>query len=218
MSIRSRALSGDAPCERLLRLGPGVLSDAELVALVAGIEARGRDDVALGHGLILECGGLDRLAAAFPEELTRSPGIDLTGAARLLAAFELAARAAAVSTNRVVDSATAIAELVSPLLVRERREKLVIVVADAANRLLRLVPVTTGGLDSSPLPVREVLHAVLRYDGRAFALAHNHPSGDPTPSVKDRETTVVVRRAADAVGLRFLDHVVIGGTSWRSVR
>lgn len=218
MSIRSPALSGDAPCERLLRLGPGVLSDAELVALVAGIEARGRDDVALGHELILECGGLDRLAVAFPEELTRSRGIDLTGAARLLAAFELAARAAAVSTNRVVDCATVIAELVSPLLVRERREKLVVVVADAANRLLRVVPVATGGLDSSPLPVREVLHAVLRYDGRAFALAHNHPSGDATPSVQDRVATKAVARAADAVGLRFLDHVVVAGTSWRSVR
>jgi DNA repair protein RadC len=186
--------------------------------LVAGIEARGRDDVALGHELILECGGLDRLAAAFPEELTRSPGIDLTGAARLLAAFELAARAAAVSTNRVLDSATVIAELVSPLLVRERREKLVVVVADAANRLIRVVPVATGGLDSSPLPVREVLHAVLRYDGRAFALAHNHPSGDATPSGQDRAATHAVARAADAVGLRFLDHVVVAGTSWRSVR
>lgn len=218
MSIRSRALSGDAPCERLLRLGSGALSDAELVALVAGIEAPGRDDVALGHELILECGGLDRLAAAFPEELKRSSGIDLTGAARLLAAFELAARAAAVPINRLVDSAAAIAELVSPLLVHERREKLVVVVADAANRLLRVVPVATGGLDTCPLPVREVLHAVLRYDGRAFALAHNHPSGHPIPSVRDREATVAAARAADAVGLRFLDHVVIGGTSWRSVR
>ncbi len=65
---------------------------------------------------------------------------------------------------------------------------------DAANRLLRVAPVATGGLDSSPLPVREVLHAVLRYDGRAFALAHNHPSGDPTPSVYDREATDTVGR------------------------
>jgi DNA repair protein RadC len=211
-------LSGDQPCERLLRLGVGALSDAELVALVAGIEAQGHDDVALGHELIRECGGLRGLAAAFPEELTRSSGIDPTGAARLIAAFELAARATAPPTNRVVDSATAIAELVSPVLARERREKAVVVVADAANRVLRLAPIATGGLDSSPLPVREVLHSVLRYDGRGFALAHNHPSGDPTPSVQDLEATEAVGRAADAVGLRFLDHVVVAGTSWRAVR
>jgi DNA repair protein RadC len=218
MSISSRTLAGDEPLERLLRLGAGALSDAELVALVAGTEAQGLEDVALGHDLIRECGGLQRMAAAFPEELTRASGIDLTGAARLLAAFEMAARAASVSTDRVVDSAAVIADLVSPLLVRERREKLVVVVADAANRLLRVVPVATGGSDSSPLPVREVLHAVLRYDGRAFALAHNHPSGDPTPSVRDHEATEAVARAADAVGLRLLDHVVVAGNSWRSVR
>jgi len=211
-------LADDQPCQRLLRLGAGALSDAELVALVAGIEAQGRDDVALGHELILECGGLRSLATAFPEEVTRSSGIDLTGAVRLIAAFELAARATAAPTTRVADSAAAIAELVSPVLSRERREKVVVLVADAANRVLRLVPVATGGLDSSPLPLREVLQAVLRYDGRAFALAHNHPSGDPTPSRHDREATAAVSRAADAVGLRFLEHVVVAGSCWRSVR
>lgn len=211
-------LAGEQPCERLLRLGVSALSDAELVALVAGIEAQGCDAVAVGHELILECGGLRALAAAFPEELTRSSGIDPTGAARLIAAFELAARATAAPTNRVVDSAAAIAALVFPVLARERREKVVVLVADAANRVLRVVPVATGGLDSSPLPVREVLQAVLRYDGRAFAVAHNHPSGNPTPSVQDREATAALGRAADAVGLRFLDHVVVAGSSWRSVR
>lgn len=218
MPIRSRILTGDQPRERLLRLGPGALSDAELVALVAGGGVHGCDDVAVGQELIVECGGLCGLASAFPEELTRSSGIGPAGAARLLAAFELAARATAAPTNRVVNSAAAIAELVAPVLARERREKVVVVVADVANRVLRVVPVATGGLDSSPLPIREVLHAVLRYDGRAFALAHNHPSGDPTPSVEDREATVSVVRAAEAVGLRFLDHVVVAGTSWRSVR
>ena len=216
--MRVRVLADDQPCQRLLRLGAGALSDAELVALVAGIEAQGRDDVALGHELILECGGLRSLATAFPEEVTRSSGIDLTGAVRLIAAFELAARATAAPTTRVADSAAAIAELVSPVLSRERREKVVVLVADAANRVLRLVPVATGGLDSSPLPLREVLQAVLRYDGRAFALAHNHPSGDPTPSRHDREATAAVSRAADAVGLRFLEHVVVAGSCWRSVR
>jgi DNA repair protein RadC len=116
-----------------------------------------------------------------------------------------------------VDSAAAIAELVAPVLARERREKVVVLVTDAAHRLLGLAPVASGGVDASPLPVREVLQTVLRYDGRAFALAHNHPSGDPTPSTEDHRATDAVRRAADMVGLRFLDHVVIGGTSWRSV-
>lgn len=211
-------LAGGEPLERLLRLGVGALSDAELVALVAGTDVQGRDDVAVGHELIIEFGGLHGLAMAFPEELTRSSGIGPPGAARLIAAFELAARATPAPIIRVVDSTAAIADLVAPVLARERREKVVVVVADAANRVLRVVPVAIGGLDSSPLPVREVLYAVLRHDGRAFALAHNHPSGDPTPSAQDREATDAVCRAADAVGLRFLDHVVVAGSSWRAVR
>lgn len=218
MAECSRILSEDQPSARLLRLGASALSDAELVALVARVEPNGRDEVLVGREVLFECGGLRGLASAFPEELTRVSGIGPVSAARLLAAFELAARATALPVDRLVDSAAAIADLVAPILARERREKVVVVVTDAANRLLRVVPVATGGLDSSPLPIREVLHAVLRYDGRAFALAHNHPSSDPTPSVEDREATMAVGRAADAVGLRFLDHVVIAGSSWRSVR
>lgn len=218
MSIWSPVLAGNQPGERLLCLGPGALSDAELVALVAGLDGQGRDGVASAHELIVECGGLQGLGVALPEELTRSSGIDAAEAVRLVAAFELAARATVASLKPTIDSSAAIAALVAPVLARERREKVVVLVADATNRVLRIVPVASGGLDSSPLPAREVLHAALRYDGRAFALAHNHPSGDPTPSVQDREATEAVGRAADAVGLRFLDHVVVAGTSWRAVR
>ena len=199
-------------------MGSSALSDAELIALVVEEGSDEGDPVALGRLLIAEMGGLARLPPAFPEELARCPGVGQTKAVRLLAAFELAARASTPRQGWVLDSASAIARAADAALARERREKLVVLVADAANRLLRVVPVAAGGLDSSPLPVREVLHAVLRYDGKAFALAHNHPSGDPTPSIADRNATVAVGRAADTIGLRFLDHVVIGGTSWRSVR
>lgn len=201
-----------------MRIGPSALSEAELVALVLGDGFDGHNAVALGQLLLAEVGGLARMASAFPEELARFPGVGPAKAARLLAAFELASRATVSRKGWLLDSTSAIAQVAASVLVRERREKVVVLVADAANRLLRVVTVATGGLDSSPLPVREVMHAVLRYDGRAFALAHNHPSGDSTPSVMDREATRAVGCAAEAVGLRFLDHLVIGGTSWRSVR
>lgn len=209
---------GDRSRERLLRMGPSALSEAELIAVVLGDGSDDRNAVALGQCLIEDAGGIARLAAAFPEELLRVPGVGPSEAARLVAAFELATRATAVQTARLVDSASAIAELVAPALIHERREKLLVLVTDPANRLLRLATVASGGVDSICVPVREVLHAVLRFDGRAFALAHNHPSGDPTPSRADLDATEAIRLAADAVGLRFLDHVVIGGSRWRSVR
>lgn len=218
MPSLSQIPADDRPRERLLRLGAGALSDAELVALVLGAGSRGQNAVALGQRLIAEAGGIARLSATFPEELVRSLGVGPAKAARLLAAFELAARTGTVRDARLLDSPRAIAEVAAPVLARERRERVVVLVADAANRLLRIAPVASGGVDASPVPVREVLQTVLRYDGRAFALAHNHPSGDPTPSQQDRDATASVRRAAEATGLRFLDHVVLGGTDWRSVR
>jgi DNA repair protein RadC len=76
------------------------------------------------------------------------------------------------------------------------------------------VVVSEGSIDRSLVPVREILNAVLRHDGRAFAIAHNHPGGDPEPSGSDVQTTSEVRQAATVVGLRFLGHVVIGRASW----
>jgi DNA repair protein RadC len=76
---------------------------------------------------------------------------------------------------------------------------------------------TEGSIDRSLLPVRDILNAVLRHDGRAFAVAHNHPSGDPTPSDTDRRATAELAAAAQVVGLRFLDHVIVSGEKWRSV-
>ena len=73
---------------------------------------------------------------------------------------------------------------------------------------------TDGSIDRSLLPVREVLNAVLRNDGSAFALAHNHPSGDLTPSPQDLRSTEAVALAAPIVGLKFLDHLIVTDSAW----
>lgn len=90
-------------------------------------------------------------------------------------------------------------------------------VADSGLRLRHLEEVAKGGSSGCGVPVREVLSAVLRHDGVAFALAHNHPSGDPTPTDADRAATLRVADAAAHLGLRFLDHVVVTDAGWRSV-
>ena len=98
-----------------------------------------------------------------------------------------------------------------------RRERVIVLVADAANRLQRTVVVSEGAIDRSLVPVREILNAVLRHDGRAFAIAHNHPSGDATPSDADGRDTADVAAAARAAGLRFLGHVVVTDAGWCSI-
>jgi DNA repair protein RadC len=117
----------------------------------------------------------------------------------------------------VLRSATDVASVALRELDGARREQVIVLVCDSGNRLRRVVRVSEGTIDRSLLPVREVLNAVLRHDGRAFAIAHNHPSGDVTSSDADRRGFTQLSDAARAVGLRFLDHVIVGCGEWQSL-
>jgi DNA repair protein RadC len=103
------------------------------------------------------------------------------------------------------------------LLSSQRVERLVVVVLDGRLAVRRTETVAQGAVDRTPLPVREVLALVLRHDGRAFALAHNHPGGTPEPSEADVASTALLSTAAAQVGLRLVDHLVVAGARWTSV-
>ncbi len=172
---------------------------------------------ALSTSLLAEYGSLSTLAEARPEELAARTGIGVAKAAALVAAFQLGRRAAFETLPVVLRGSAEVAEVARRELDGLRRERVLVLVCDAANRLRRTVVVSEGSIDRSMLPVREILNAVLRHDGRAFALAHNHPSGDPEPSAADRRATEEVSAAATVVGVRFLGHVVIAGDRWEAV-
>ena len=103
------------------------------------------------------------------------------------------------------------------MISRARTEQVVVVACDSQHRVCRIATVAHGGVDSSPFPVREILALVLRHDGVAFAVAHNHPGGTTEPSSQDRSATTELANAASAVGLRFLDHLIVAGDNWASV-
>ena len=208
----------DRPRERLARLGSEALAERELLALVLGSGRQGESALDVAAALLAEFGGLAQIARARPEELRRRGGIGAARAAALVAAFRLGRLAA-----DAVDEAPLLRgpEDVAAVALRElgglRRERVIVLVCDGANRLRHVVTVAEGAIDRSPFPVREILQAVLRHDGKAFAVAHNHPSGDPTPSEADVEATRAIAGAARSVRVRFLDHVVVGGAEWASI-
>ena len=172
----------------------------------------------LAGELLVDYGSLERLAQARPEELAAKRGIGAAKAAALVAAFHLARRAEAGAPDPVtLRTAEDVAHAAARELQGARRERVIVLVADAANRLQRTVVVSEGAIDRSLVPVREILNAVLRNDGRAFAIAHNHPSGDATPSDADRRATADVAAAARTAGLRFLGHVVVTDGGWCSI-
>lgn len=207
----------DRPRERLLRHGANALTDAELIAIHLGSGRPGEGVLELARGLLHESGGMAGLARRDAVDLARRSGVGTAKAARLVAAFALADRAAGVPTGRTLESSQDIAEAAAPIIGRERAEQLLVLVADGRNRLRRTEVIAHGSADRCGVPVREVLSCVLRHDGVAFGLAHNHPAGSLEPSTADVEVTQRLTAAAYQVGLRFLDHVIVTGSAWRSV-
>ncbi len=206
------------PRERLLDLGAAALSDAELLAVLLGSGRVGASAVDLAHELLSEHGGVLGLAAARPEELARSNGVGPAKAARVLAGAALAVRLGGGGKPAApIRTSADLAALVVPLLARERVERLIVVVLDGRHAVRRVETVAQGAVDRTPLPVREVLAMVLRHDGRAFGVAHNHPGGTTTASDADIAGTAILQAAAGQVGLRLADHLVVAGTGWASV-
>lgn len=211
--------TGDRPRERLWELGAEALADRELLALLLGSGRQGRDAVELASELIAAHGGLRGLARADPQELVVLSGVGPAKAVRVAAAFHLARRAVdtgAADRRRIATTAD-LAAVAAPLLRGLRHERVVVVICDASGAVLRTVRLTEGATDRSLIPVRDALAVVLTSGGASFGVAHNHPTGDPTPSAADCRTTARLREAATAVGLRFLDHVVVTDIAWRRV-
>lgn len=208
----------ERPRERLLARGALALNERELLALVLRSGAPGLSALDLAAELLAEYGSLNRLAAAEPEELATKRGIGVAKAAALVAAFHLANRAEVESAVPVVLRTVEDVVAVAQREIRQaRRERVLVLICDSRNRLVGSVTVSQGSIDRSLVPVREILNAVLRRDGRSFALAHNHPSGDAQPSDADRRSTQAVASAAKVAGLRFLGHVVVAGGKWSAV-
>lgn len=207
------------PRERLLALGAGPLSDAELLVLLLGTGARGRPVREVAEQL-LASRGLAALAQAAPGELAAIPGIGPAKAAALLAAFELGRRLAATPLERGArfGSPEDVHRHFHPRLRDAPAEQFHIVLLDARHRVLRSVLASQGTLTASLVHPREVFRPALRESAAALVLVHNHPSGDPTPSREDREITRRLARAGTLLGVPVLDHVIVADRGYTSLR
>jgi DNA repair protein RadC len=202
------------PRERLLRFGSHALTDAELVAVLLSAGRVGESALALAHRLLHSVGGVPGLARTRPEQLAQLNGVGPAKVARLMAALALPSRREPHDEVRVACTQDLVPVL-RPLLTGLHHERLVIAVFDRRLRVRHVAAVADGASDGAPLPVRDILGLVLRHDGHAFAVAHNHPSGDPTPSSTDRAATRRLAEAADTTGLQLLGHLVFADDEWR---
>jgi DNA repair protein RadC len=210
--IADPTLMRDGPRERLGLLGEQQLSDVELLCVVLGTGTASEPVSVIAARVLAELGGLPGLRRASLAQLAACSGIGPTKAARLRAALELGARAHAPRLHPrapIRCSADVVAAL-SPRLRNEPREQFLALCLDAKNRPVAELVVAVGGLSACALTPAEVFRLVLREPAAAVIFIHNHPSGEPSPSPEDVAVTRRLVQAAALLGLRVLDHVILG--------
>lgn len=208
----------ERPRERLLKDGPGVLSDAQVLAIVLRIGRRDSSAVDVAMDLLRELGGMQGLSNRSVEELCRVPGIGPAKAAQLKAAIELGKRvlAAPLSSGTRIASSAELFRHYYPLLRDLRQEVFKVVLLDAKHAIVREATVSEGSLTVSIVHPREVFNLAVRESAAAVIFVHNHPSGDPTPSEEDRVLTARLVAAGELLGIRVLDHLIVGDGRYTS--
>jgi DNA repair protein RadC len=200
--------------ERLLRLGPDGLDEADLLALVVGCPA-GR-----ARSLLRRHGPLRRLSTRSPGELRHASRIGPLQAQRLVAALALARRLVGerLRPGTLFANPQQIFNHFHGALRDRKREIFLVVLLDARHRILREEVVSEGSLTTSIVHPREVFLPAVRESAGAVVLVHNHPSGDPCPSEEDIAVTRRLVHASELLGIRVLDHVIVGDGRYASFK
>lgn len=210
----------ERPREKLLRKGAETLSDAELLALIlrTGDSASHTSAVDQARNLLGRFGSLRSLAGASSTELQQQKGIGPAKTAELLGVFELARRfsAAPLRPGERYSSSREVYQHYHERLRDRKKEVFLTLLLDAKNRVIREIQVSEGSLTASIVHPREVFTPVIRESAAAVLFVHNHPSGDPTPSREDIELTNRLRQAGEVMGVRVLDHIIIGNGDYVS--
>ncbi|MBE0504076.1 MAG: DNA repair protein RadC [Desulfuromonadales bacterium] len=211
----------ERPREKLLTAGAESLSDAELLALILRTGDASSHCNALDHArhLLSRFGGLRALAQATIAELCEIKGIGPAKAAELQAVFHLGRRFRDTTLTPGMPFSTAreVFNHYHELLRDLKKERFIAILLDNKNRLIRDVQISEGSLTASIVHPREVFVPVVRESAAAVLFVHNHPSGDPEPSREDLDITTRLRQAGELMGVRVLDHIIIGSNRYVSL-
>lgn len=215
---------GERPYEKLEKHGSEMLSNAELLAIIIKTGSRNETSVDLAKRIIKqgdEFSGLTFLHDVSLEQLRSIKGIGRVKAIQLKALMELSKRIASTFTQSA-RLAIRSPEDVSRLLMEEMRhlkkEVFKTVLLNTKNQVIKNISVSIGSLNASIVHPREVFSEAVKAGCSGMVLVHNHPSGDPEPSSEDIETTGRLVRAGEILGIKVIDHIIIGDGRYLSLR
>jgi len=208
------------PRERLHQMGPEVLSNREILAILLRIGSEGENVLQLAERILTEAGGLTGLVRMSLHELQQIRGVGPAKAAQVKAALEIGKRSVSADpvTRPVVNSPSDVADLVMDEMRTLDREHFRIMFLSTRNNVLGISPVSVGSLNSSIVHPRECFKEAIRRNAYSIILLHNHPSGDPAPSREDLDITRKLSEGGRILGIEVLDHVIIGDKKYVSLK
>ncbi len=210
----------ERPRERLRNLGPQALSNAELIAILLRVGVPGENAVQVGQRLLQIFGGITGIHRAPFDELLRQHGLGEAKAAQIKAAIELGRRLTLESPEErpTINAPSDAANLLLYEMQALEQEHLRVLLLDRRNRVIEIIDLYRGSVSSSQIRVGEIFREAVRKNASAIIVAHNHPSGDPTPSPDDVAVTRAILQAGKLLDIDVLDHLVIGQGRWVSLK
>ena len=212
----------ERPREKLIRRGAAALSDTELLAILLRTGTSSVSVLHLAEEVLAKYQdkGLLAIMNVSPQEVASIHGVGLAKAAAIVAAVELGRRlsAKAAQKQEKIGGPEDVARYAAPLLRFEQKEHFRVMLLDVRNRVLAMPTVSIGSLTASVAHPREIFREAIRYSAANMILIHNHPSGDPTPSREDLQLTRQMMRAGEIMGIPVLDHVIIAGDGFLSIK
>ncbi len=210
----------DRPRERLLQVGSQAVSTTELLAIILRTGTGGENVLRLAERLLAHFGDLAGLSRASIAELQKVKGIGPAKAVEVKAGLELGRRLVATMPQErptVTTPADAANLLMSEMMLLEQ-EHLRVILLDTRNKVLKTPTIYVGSLNTSVVRIGELFRAAIKENAAAVIVAHNHPSGDPSPSPEDVNVTRQLVQAGKLLSIDVLDHIVIGRQRFVSLK
>ncbi|MGZ7440625.1 RadC family protein [Paenibacillus sp. TH7-28] len=210
----------ERPRERMMEFGPGALSNAELLAILLRTGTRSESAIHMAQRVLSEIGGIRGLIDLSLDEMVQIRGIGPAKAIELKAGIELGRRLAKsrLPESETVRSPQVVAELLMEQMRYLQKEHFVCLFLNTKNHIIAQETLSIGSLNASIVHPREVFRAAIKCSSASVVCAHNHPSGDPTPSAEDIRMTSRLCEAGEIVGIDVLDHIVIGDGKFVSLK
>lgn len=211
--------SEDRPRERLLKHGPGFLSNAELLSVILRTGSKDENVVSMSSRILSEY-NLKQLSQANISQLTKIRGIGPAKATQIAAVFELARKLEIFTDDpkRKIRSANDVYSLLYPRHRELKKEHLTALYLDTKNNIIKEEVISIGSLNANIVHPREVFKSALMESSASVILTHNHPSGDPAPSREDIAVTEKLVEGGKILGISVLDHVIIGDGMYVSLK